>query len=259
MDNKERLHVVIIDDEEHSRETLASLLREFCPSVQIEATVTSITDARRAILQYAPDAVFLDVELPPEGSGFDLLESIHPSFLRFAVVFTTGHSEYAAQAIRTQAVDFLTKPVDIDELQEAVTKLHEYKRTKRLEEAGANVLSLLKNISELQPKGLRMMFPTSTGLRIVHSSEVAYIAIMPNETEVRFANGELFTASISLNSRRQDILDNGFVQIGNEGYANTAHIQYFVEREGSKVAFKNGHSVPVESAYKDELLQYLKL
>jgi two-component system LytT family response regulator len=258
MDEEEKLRVVIVDDEEHGRKALTTLLKEFCPTVHVEAAVATLTDARQAILQYAPDAVFLDVEMPPEGTGFDLLKSIHPRFLRFAVIFTTGHKEYAFQALRSNAVDFLTKPVDIDELQDAVEKLHSYKKTKRLEEAGSNIQNLLKSINT-QPKGVRLMLPTPAGMRIVHSSEVAFFSTGPQKTEVQFANGESVTSSGRVEMYEDELLNNGFVRTDDEFFVNTSYIQYYIDKEdGGKVVLKNGHSVVVTQEYKDRLFERLK-
>ncbi|MES2766817.1 MAG: response regulator transcription factor [Bacteroidota bacterium] len=261
MDDTEELRVLIVDDEEHSRLALVSLLREFCPSVHIEATVSNITDARRAILQYAPDAVFLDVEMPPEGTGFDLLESIHPSFLRFAVVFITGHREYAFQALRANAVDFLPKPVDIDDLQKAVAKLYEYKRSKRLEEAGRNVRNLLKSMAaQQQAKGVRLLLPTPDGMRIVHSEEVAFLTITPHRTDIQFANGESFSSGVPLKIDTHELLDNGFVRTSIEHFVNSSYIQSYIEKkDGGKVVLKNGHTVVVAPFYKDGLFDQLKI
>jgi two-component system LytT family response regulator len=259
MSEDEELRVLIIDDEEPSRLALTSLLKEFCPQVRIEKTVSNISDAKQAILQYAPDAIFLDVEMPPEGTGFDLLESIHPNFLRFAVVFTTGHKEYAFQAIRANAVDFLAKPIDIDDLQKAVNKIQQYKRSKRLEKAGSNVQEFLKKMNAMQPKGVRILFPTETGARIVHSGEVAFFTIQPRKTEVHFANGESFVADAPLEPHEQDLANDGFVKTGEHSLVNIKYVQHYIEKEeGGKVVLKNGHSVLVNPLYKEHLFELLK-
>lgn len=261
MDEKEELRVVIVDDEEYGRSTLTTLLTEFCPSVRIEAAVSTITQARQAILRYAPDAVFLDIEMPPEGTGFDLVESIHPSFLRFAVIFTTGHREYALQAMRANAVDFLPKPIDIDELERAVNKVRIYKRTQRLEEAGQNVQNLLKTLNaEQQARGIRIMLPTPTGMRVVQLQEVAFFSITPFNTNVQFANGESFASGTPLEISEDMLLANGFVRTNPEFLVNTGYIQYYIDKdEGAKIVLKNGHSVFVTPEFKEGVFERLKV
>lgn len=248
MKEKEELRIIIIEDEEPSRMALASLLKEFCPEVKIEASVASLTEARYAILRYAPDAVFLDVEIPPEGTGFDLLESIHPSFLRFGVIFTTGHQNYAFQAFRSNAVDFLTKPVDPDELITAVNKIHLYKNTKRLQEAGDNVQNLLKEMSAAQSKGIRLTMPSPRGMRILYTSEVAFFGIDEYQTEVQFANGELLSSPVTIEMHTQELISNGFIQTSNKSFVNTAHVQYVMENP-DRVILKNGHAIPIAPPY----------
>ena len=113
------LSSIIVDDEKHSRETLKNLVNEFCDDVQVIDCVENVSQAVHAIRTHRPDIVFLDIELQT-GTGFDVLEKIQD--LEFDVIFTTAFEQYAVKAIKISSLDYLLKPVDIEELRLAVEK-----------------------------------------------------------------------------------------------------------------------------------------
>jgi two-component system, LytTR family, response regulator len=114
------LSSIIVDDEPKSLESLKILLEEFVPMVSVVAACRNVRDAIEAIRVNKPDIVFLDIQMQSE-TGFDLLAKIHQ--IDFEVVFVTAYSEYAIKAIKFSAIDYLLKPIDIDELQAAVMKI----------------------------------------------------------------------------------------------------------------------------------------
>src|ERR1700741_1564428 len=115
---------IIVDDEEHCREVLSTLLTKHCPGIQILATCSSGKEALTELQTKQPDILFLDIEMPGM-NGFELLEQYpHPEF---GVIFTTAYNEYAIQAIKHSALDYLLKPVDKEELVDAVDRVHQQK------------------------------------------------------------------------------------------------------------------------------------
>ena len=114
------IRTIIIDDEEDSRVTLRAYLNQFCDAVEILAEADGVETGLKAIHQHQPELVFLDVRLSP-GSGFDILRQLDE--INFELIFITAHDEYAVNAIRFSALDYLLKPVDIDELVEAVKRV----------------------------------------------------------------------------------------------------------------------------------------
>jgi two-component system LytT family response regulator len=117
-----RLSAIIIDDEEFARENLKMLLEEYCPDVELAGTAGGAREARSMVDDVNPDLVFLDIMMPGE-DGFSFLESMPDR--RFQVVFTTAFREHALRAIKESAIDYLEKPIDIEELQRAVAKAKE--------------------------------------------------------------------------------------------------------------------------------------
>lgn len=114
------LRAIIVEDEPTGIENLRFKLKEYCPEVEIVAECLNGKDAIRQIHRHLPDVVFLDIMLG-DMTGFDVLKGIRQP--TFEVIFTTSYDEYAIQAIKTNALDYLLKPIDIDELIEAVSKM----------------------------------------------------------------------------------------------------------------------------------------
>ncbi|MEO0405475.1 MAG: response regulator, partial [Bacteroidota bacterium] len=115
---KESITAIIVDDEEHARMNLAVILEEICPEVEILGSASSAVEAAELIENQDPELVFLDVMMPGE-NGFSFLSKIPDR--SFSVVFTTAHGEHALKAIKEDAVDYLEKPIDPDDLKVAVS------------------------------------------------------------------------------------------------------------------------------------------
>ena len=125
------INAIIIDDEERARNTLSSLLLNYCPEINMLATCANVPDGVIAINKYKPDVVFLDIEMP-DYNGFELL-----SFFReidFDIIFVTAYSEYAIKAFEVSAVDYILKPIDIDQLKNSVEKLKQKKLHSQMQE-----------------------------------------------------------------------------------------------------------------------------
>ncbi len=135
------IKTVIVDDEDPSRKALSNYLREFCPNIQVVAECGSAKTAFKAINEKQPQLVFLDIEMP-KGSGFDLLRMFDT--INFKVIFITAFSNYAVQAFRVSATDFLLKPVKITELIEAVKKV-QFEVANEI--SYENIKALLNNLS----------------------------------------------------------------------------------------------------------------
>ncbi|NJO69478.1 MAG: response regulator, partial [Bacteroidetes bacterium] len=114
------LKTIVVDDEMPSRDALSNYIRDYCSDLEIVAQCDSVKTAYKAILEFKPGLVFLDIEMP-NGNGFELLKLFQP--IGFKVIFVTAYSDYAIKAFRFSATDYLLKPIKIDELVEAVNKV----------------------------------------------------------------------------------------------------------------------------------------
>lgn len=114
------IKTIIIDDEQNNVDNLGILLQRYCPQVEIVATALNADNGEKIILQYNPDLVFLDIQMPGK-SGFELLKSLNN--YSFEIIFVTAYDQYGIQAIKFAAIDYLLKPINIEELKNAVNKV----------------------------------------------------------------------------------------------------------------------------------------
>jgi len=108
------LRSIIVDDEEFARENLKILIEENCPEIQVVDMAASVKEAQALVQKVSPQVIFLDIRMPSGAEGFELLESLPAK--KFQVVFVTAYKEYAIKAFNANAVHYLLKPIDIDEL-----------------------------------------------------------------------------------------------------------------------------------------------
>ena len=113
------LRTIIIDDESRGREVLHKMLRKFCGNIDVVGLADSADEGKKLIREHRPDLVFLDIEMPYQ-NGFEMLESL--GAVDFNVIFVSAHERHAMKAIKYSALDYLLKPVNINELQAAVDK-----------------------------------------------------------------------------------------------------------------------------------------
>jgi two-component system, LytTR family, response regulator len=157
---------IIVDDEKHCREVLELLLNKHCSHVKILASCTGGDEAIAALEKETPNILFLDIEMPGI-NGFELLKKI--SHQNFEIVFTTAYNEYAIKAIKHSALDYLLKPVDKDELIQAVHRVKEHKTLKDSRKVD-NLLELLN----IKNQNKRFAVPTMEGLIMVDSETILY-------------------------------------------------------------------------------------
>ena len=146
------LKAVIIEDEKHSRETLAGLLRLYCKDVEVIADADGVRSGINIIKKLNPDVIFLDIQMP-DGSGFKLLESFDD--INFDIIFTTAYDQFAIKAIKFSALDYLLKPIYPEDLIKAVNKATE-KREKQNTKASVEVL--LNILKHQKQKPLKLFY-----------------------------------------------------------------------------------------------------
>ncbi|MGK0406928.1 MAG: two-component system LytT family response regulator, partial [Roseivirga sp.] len=180
------LKAIIIDDEKNSQESLKGKLELFCPEVELTGMGSSVDDGKKLLGEEAVDLIFLDIDLGGE-SGFDLLKHLSVEGVQQpAVVFTTAHDEFAIQAIKFSALDYLLKPVDSEELVRAVRKVED---NKGLPKRSANFNVLVENIRQAADSPKKIVIPTSEGMHVIRLSDIIRLESSSNYTTF-FINGK---------------------------------------------------------------------
>ena len=241
---------LLIDDEKHCRDVLSLLLKRYCSSVQVLASCASGYEGQTAIDALHPDVIFMDIEMPGM-SGFEMLETCRYS--NFRVIFTTAFNEYAIKAIRHNALDYILKPVDKDELIRAVDKVEQELTTQaapRIEQ----FLGYLQN----QRAGDRIALPTLEGLQIIHSEEIYYCESDGGYTRFALKNGQIILISKTLKEVEEVLESKGFCRVHHSYLINLRYVQRYIRGDGGEVVMANNKTLPVSRNKKQEFLGLLE-
>lgn len=245
--------VIIVDDEEKSRNALRNMLTKHCPDVQIMELCDSVDVAVVSIQKEKPDLVFLDVEMP-HNNGFVLFDRItNPSF---KVIFTTAYDQYAIQAIKFSALDYLLKPIDVDDLKKAVDRFQKAHSKPESQELN---LQLLMSALNLKNKSAKIAVPTFDGLQMVMVEDIVKCTADESYTHMTLLNGTKLVVSRILKEFEDLLSDYNFLRVHNSSLINLAHVKKYVKGEGGYVVMVNDESVEVSRRKKGELLEKLSL
>jgi two-component system LytT family response regulator len=244
------MKTIIIDDEKHCREVLTILLQKHCPHVELIGDFSSGTEALAQIEQLKPELVLLDIEMPGM-SGFEFLSACHSR--SFSVVFTTAYNEYAIQAIRHSALDYLLKPVDKDELKKAVDRAGT-EQSMRPEKRIAQLLQSMQQGNEHK----RFAVPTMEGLILINPEEIMYIKSDGPYSHFYFADGRHLLISKTLREAEETLPSQFFFRIHNSYMVNMQYVQKYLRGEGGEVVMRNGLQLPVSRNRKQEFLNLLE-
>lgn len=247
------MKTLLIDDESPSREALRHYLGKYCPEVTVVGEADSVETALVAIREQQPELLFLDIEMP-FGNGFDLLERL-PKDHQLEVVFVTAYEQYALRALRLSAAHYLLKPVDIDDLIEAVAKV---KTRKGLREQGEVTKALLENLQTSEreaPK--RLALPLIDGLEIIRPDEVIYLEAADNFTNFHLSDGRKLLICRKLKFYDALLEPAGFCRIHRSTVVNLACVRRYHRGKGGSVTLEDGTELSVAAARKQALLEAL--
>ncbi len=240
---------IIIDDEKKCISLLQHLIYNHCPLVNVVGTAENAEQGLLLIKQAKPDLVFLDIEMPDK-TGFELLASL--AEINFKVIFTTAYNHYAIKAIRFSALDYLLKPIDLDELKNALGRLE---GRKNLKDAPLPIDILVNNIKTPGHGFSRITLSTQDGLVVLHVNEILYCEASGSYTFFYLKNGEKLTISKTLKEYDELLGEFQFFRIHNSYLVNLNEVKKYIKGEGGSVIMSNGDEVFVSKRRKDAFLE----
>lgn len=246
----DKLKTIIIDDELHCTETLTWQLKKYCPEVDLVATCSTPEKGIETITEISPDLIFLDIDMP-RISGFDLLASLNQ--ITFGIIFTTAYDQFAVQAFKVSAIDYLIKPVDDDELKVAVHKA--------VQQKGQNIIDPIEHLLEqIQQKKIskRVVFPTIDGLEFVNTEDIVHCESDSNYTTVHFADQSKMVISKTLKDIQEILVDEMFFRVHNSHLVNMNYVKKYLKGDGGHLIMSNDVMVPVSRSRKQDLLNFIK-
>lgn len=244
------IKAILIDDEKNCRETLSAMLQSYCPQVTILAQCKSVAEGIPAIHNLKPDILFLDVEMP-NATGFDLLEQVGK--IDFEVIFTTAHDHYALKAFKYSAMDYLLKPINGEDL---VNALARFEKKSNKDDSSMQLNLLLANLKNLKTNVSKIALPTSDGLNLVDVQDIIRLEADGNYTSFITGKGT-HLVSKSLKEYDELLSDNNFLRVHQSHLINLNYAKKYVRGDGGYVVMQDGTSVPVSVRKKHEVLEKL--
>jgi two-component system LytT family response regulator len=247
------MRAVVVDDETHNRENIQELLRNYAPEVIVIAEAENAEEGIKQIKKHQPDLVFLDIQLGNQ-SAFELLKQLDE--ITFEIIFITAYDKYGIQAIKFAALDYLLKPVDVEELQTAVKKAHDKILQKNKDERLEYLLGYLKSHSNIHSKIALPLF-----------NEILYVSIddiircEANNTYTFFflTTGERVLVSKTLKEYAEILKDYGFIRTHQSHMVNARYIKSWLKEDGGVLLLKNLTKIPVSKPNREKVKTTLGL
>jgi len=240
------IRALIVDDESKNIRILHGLLQTYCPQVHVVGQANGFHKALELIESSHPDLLFLDIEMP-YGNAFDLLEKIMP--VKFEIIFVTAFNDYALKAFRYSALDYLLKPVNIDELKAAVAKAEQKLDQKNVNLQLNNFINNFKK-AELQ----KIALPLLDGLLFVPVPEITYLHAKGSYTDVHLHNGEIHTTARTIKDYEDMLSQDTFCRVHHAYLINVNHIKKYSRGRGGLIEMEDRAIIEVSVRRKDEFL-----
>ncbi|HVX28761.1 MAG TPA: LytTR family DNA-binding domain-containing protein [Parafilimonas sp.] len=239
-----KLKTIIVDDEPDSVRLLQLQLEQNCPQTEVVATFTSSVKALKEIENLHPDLLFLDIEMPVI-NGFELLEKI--LHLNFSVIFITAYNQYALKAFRFNALDYLVKPIDTNDLIEAITRAE-----KRIKPTSTQLSLLQRQLrGEIATK---IAIPGQNGISFIELNEIVFVEASNNYSKLILTDKRIFTISKTLKDVQEVLEESHFLRVHRQYIINLNHVKQF-NRNESLLTMDNGEHLPIARNQKERLVE----
>ena len=245
------INAIIIDDEPYSSESLQILLDKYCADIKI---IKIFSDPRLAVPEISiirPQLLFLDIQMP-HINGFELLQKIPDP--AFEVIFTTSHDEYAINAIRFSALDYLLKPIDPAELIRAVERV----KNKISSAPNQQLEILLQKLKKSAPQDHRIVLPTQDGYEVILVQSIISCEARSNYTALFLENKKTLVISRTLKDIEQLLHDYSFIRVHNSYLVNLNAVKKYRKGDNGQLVMKDDSLIEVSRRKKDEVLERLQ-
>jgi two-component system LytT family response regulator len=241
------IKAIIVDDEPYCCETITTLLEDNV-QVEIVAECYNGIDALEAIRKYNPGLLFLDVEMP-KMNGFEMLQQLHS--VNFEIIFTTSYDQYALKAIRFSAIDYLLKPVDEEELKNAVQKV-----IRRSQKPMAEQLEILmQKIHQPSTPVSKIAMPTMEGFQMIKIDSIISCEADSNYTTLHLKSNKKIVVCRNLKDIEELLEDHSFTRVHRCYVVNLNEVEKFVKGDGGYLIMSDGSSIDVSRNKKELLLK----
>lgn len=248
---------IIIDDEPKARNLLKAIIEQYCPALSIEAQCEDLPTGIKAIKKYKPELIFLDIEMPGH-SGLELMDFFDDDEVNFSIIFTTAYNEYALQAFRFSAIDYLLKPIQHTQLMESVERY--MKKRLVFNHQSEQLRHLQQNLdTQVSWENKRIVVPTAQTLHFFKPADIIMIKGETAYSELHLANGTKMMASRNL-KHFEDVLSNIpiFFRCHKSYIVNTTAVLQYVKSDGGYLKLVDNLIASISPDKADDFLLMLK-
>ncbi len=240
---------ILIDDEQDAIESLAWEIKTFCKDINVIDSFTDPEEAISAINYLKPDCVFLDIEMP-KIDGFQLLS--HLKYRDFDLVITTAYDNYALKAFKENAIDYLLKPIDNDDLVNVVKKITKNKVNMQLG------FSLKELVNPVEKRAKKIAIPLTGKIVFLNIEDVSYCKSDGNYTTIFLNTGEKYLYSKKIKDVFESFNSDEIIRVHQSYLVNINYIKEYVKNEGYYLVLDNNKSIPVSKPNRPFILEAIK-
>lgn len=245
---QDMLRTIIIDDEAPVREMLARMVAKFCPQAKLVGEAYSVASGLNAIRELKPALVILDIKLE-DGTGFDLLKQLNT--IDFKIIFITAYEKYAVQAFKFAAIDFILKPVNPEELADAVLRAENLSQ----HQFNTQLQALEENLKTDIHEKKKIVLKTQENIFLFDLQNITHLESDGCYTRVFTTDNDPILISKTLKDYDEMLSGSGFYRIHKSFLINLSHIHKFERQEGGTIVLTGNHKIPVASRKREELLE----
>ncbi len=246
------IKTLIIEDEQKSVDVLIKIIEKNCPELKIIGTASGVGEGVEKINELKPDLVFLDITMP-DGSGFDLLEKVQGH--QFELIFATASNEHAVRAFKYSACDYLLKPIDVDELKNAVQRVLARKNQSPGME---NLQFLIQQLKRSDDNFQKITLPTGNAYEIVNVKDIVRCEADGSYTYFFLTDKRKLMVSASLKHYEELLPESDFIRVHHHNLINMNHVIRFLKEDGGYAVMTDGSKIEVSRRKKDVFMDRLK-
>jgi two-component system LytT family response regulator len=242
------INAILIDDEESCTDILRWLLEKYCPEIKILCECNTPDAAIQKIEELSPDLVFLDIEMP-EMNAFEMLDKLRP--FNFEVIFTTAYNQFAVQAFKENAIDYLLKPIDKNDLISAVEKVIKVEKRKSNDKIDA-LFNLFKDQLKSSKK---IALPTNEGISFLSVEQIIRVESDDNYSFVYLSSGEKVCITKTLKQVEESLSGQPFYRVHQSHLVNLNHIVKYLKDGGGFLVMSDKTTITVARQRKDGFME----
>ncbi|WP_028295294.1 LytR/AlgR family response regulator transcription factor [Olivibacter sitiensis] len=246
------MNALLVDDEVNNLDNLQALLGKHCPEVSVVGRAGNVDTALELVQLHRPDLIFLDIQMPDK-NGFELLKALPERDME--VIFVTAYDQYGIQAVKFSAIDYLLKPINIEEMKGAVDKVRQRLENRKRNLQLENLLGIIEQ--RVAKENHRIALPSQKEVRLVEVQQIVRCEATNNYTSFYLLSGEELVVSRPIYEYEELLSHYGFVRCHQSHLVNRKHVLSFLKEDGGYLRLADGYKIPVSRQKKEEVKRLL--